>query len=73
MGESKPAQPLRLAIDQNLASEQALKFIFRSARFANQRPQGSFGQLPVIWHRQPAHLRMAQNDVAPRLMVHSVA
>src|SRR5439155_17096613 len=47
-------------------SLQSDKLLLRQTRFANQRPQLPSGQLPMVWHRQLAHLRMAQDDVAAR-------
>ncbi len=37
--------------------EQVDKLLFRDACFPDQRPQSSFGQFPMIGHRESAHLR----------------
>src|ERR1700733_703047 len=55
------------------SSEQVDKLFFREARFTDQCPQSSFGQFPVIWNGEAAHLRMTKNDMTASLMIHLIA
>jgi hypothetical protein len=61
----------RLAVAQE--SEQFCELLLRNTGLANERAEGAFGQLAVVGNGQAPAGRLAQDDVAPGLMIDFIA